>query len=265
MPGNQPEPFSATPRVTAERIAWSQDGLVTLAQAHGAGMSKDAVYRLVRAGSWGRVLPGVLRVGPERGWRQQLLAACLRGVGATAASHRSAGALYELEGVPSDIIEVTCLRSGRSPAEWLTVHETATPFPIHHVGGIPVTPIARTLVDLASVIPRASLELALEDALRRRLTSIPTLRMALPPSRGRRGLKDLRELIDAGRGEGRPTDSALEARVLQALAADGFPKPLVQYQVLGSDGFRARLDSRSLGRDRSRFVQVAFGPSRIRP
>jgi restriction endonuclease-like protein len=107
-----------------------------------------------------------------------------------------------------------------------------------------VTSATQTLIDLSCLIDPLDLELALEDALRRRLTSIPTLWMALGRERGsvRRPARTLRSLIlDHGPG-GSSTDSSLEVRVLQAIDGAGLPRPLCQYDVSGPNGFRTRLD-----------------------
>jgi hypothetical protein len=160
-----------------------------------------------------------------------------------AGSHRSAGVVHELDGISAVGVEITCRRRRRSPAEWLLVHESVAPFGVHHVDGIPVTPVARTLIDLSSFIPKTHLERALEDSLRRRLTSIPSLKMALLQERGRRRAAGaLRELILARDPNASPTDSELEVRVLQALAEAGLPPPERQHRVSGPSGFKARLD-----------------------
>lgn len=94
------------------------------------------------------------------------------------------------------------------------------------VDAIPVTTPARTLIDLATCLDRDRLEEVLDDALRRRLVSLPKLRWRIKELGARTMLK---QLVDE-RAHG-VTESKLEIRVLRALRAAGLPEPVIQHPI----------------------------------
>ena len=61
---------------------------------------------------------------------------------------------------------------------------------------IPLTAPVRTLIDLATELPRARLERAVNDADKLDLVDPETLRAALEDHAGERGVRPLRELLD---------------------------------------------------------------------
>ena len=97
--------------------------------------------------------------------------------------------------------------------------------------GIPVTTVARTLLDLAAVAPRRQVERALREAERRRLGDTTPLAVLLERHRGRRGTATLRALI-ARAGDG-VTESELEERFLTFLDERGFERPKLNAYVEG--------------------------------
>ena len=180
------------------RGASSNHCVIHLDEAVTLGMSKWAVYRLVDSGEWRLLLPKVIGTGVPGDRRKQLLAAgCLWAGAGSAASHRSAGFLWDLDGVTAGKTTITTIHQRKSPRPWLTVHRTTRPFAIHRRHGVPVTAIDRTLVDLGSVATSDLVELGLEDALRRRLTTVDRLEFALrrDGGRGRRGAAALVGLL----------------------------------------------------------------------
>jgi very-short-patch-repair endonuclease len=120
------------------------------------------------------------------------------------------------------------------------------------VDAIPVTTPARTLLDMAAVVSADLVEEALDDALRRKLVSLPRLRWRLTEigRSGRPGVAVLRSLVDA-RGHATPVpQSVFETRLLRALKSAGLPEPVIQHEV----------------RDRGRLVGVvdlAFPAARV--
>src|SRR4051794_9302753 len=89
------------------------------------------------------------------------------------ASIRSAAELHMLPGRRTDPLEITCPRWRRSHGSSLIVHESTAldSADITVVDGIPVTTVARTLFDLGGVYRKGYVELAVENALRRGLTT----------------------------------------------------------------------------------------------
>jgi hypothetical protein len=88
--------------------------------------------------------------------------------------------------------------------------------------GIAVTGPEATLLALASELDEQALEVACEDARRRRLTSVPALRSYLDRygRSGRPGVAALRDLV-AGLDPRHPANSTLEVVTRRLLVAHG--------------------------------------------
>jgi very-short-patch-repair endonuclease len=226
-------------------LAREQWGAFRLDQALALGLSKDSVHRLVRKGEWVRIFTGIFATGLDlAGWQQRAMAACLWAREGVAASHECSAALWELDGIVPGTVEVLRLHKKHSPGPGVVVHSTTRRFAIQSRYGIPVTSATRTLIDLAGVLDEPTLELALESALRRRLTSLLRLQRGLDEEggHGRPGSDKLGALLGHYGRSTVPTESNLEAKVLQILRRNGFPQPARQYVVRGEDGFAARID-----------------------
>jgi hypothetical protein len=88
---------------------------------------------------------------------------------------------------------------------------------------IPVTSPARTLIDLAAVLPDARVERAVNEADRLDLVDPQRLRADLANRPMTRGVATLRELLDIETFT--PTDSELERRFLSLVTGSGLPQP----------------------------------------
>jgi hypothetical protein len=111
------------------------------------------------------------------------------------------------------------------------------------VDGIPVTSVARTLVDLAAVTVMPRIEEAMDDAFRRRLITPSELweaidRIAVPRRRGSRRIRRLATM----RSERVSLDSQLELRFLRLVVRYGLPTPSAQLAVMDEGTCIARLD-----------------------
>jgi very-short-patch-repair endonuclease len=225
-------------------IARRQYGLLTGAQLR-VHMTRATIERRIRRGLLVRVRPGIFRLaGVPQTWLQETLAVCLGYGGAAVASHRSAARLWDLVEVPSRKIEVTIpgRRNGQMPG--VITHRADVPLiemtrRLH----IPVTRVERTLIDLSSVTSNATLERAVDDALRQGHTTIAKLdqKLTLMPAGGGRRLRALRRLV-ADRSAGyRPGDNDWEDRLYRWIVAAGLPAPRRQCWVV-VNGARRRLD-----------------------
>lgn len=109
---------------------------------------------------------------------------------------------------------------------------------------IPATAIERTLIDLAAVVSIGEAARALDAALRRRITSLDSLRELLDElGRDRRpGAGTLRRLVEERDDRDRLLESRLEAKLLRVLRSRAVPLPVAQFRVLDGDAFVARLD-----------------------
>lgn len=173
------------------------------------------------------------------------MAAVLLGGAGACASHRAAATLLRLDGVESKILEISVDRNVRVSGDGLIVHRVAPLLPgdITRVSGIPVTEPSLTLIDLAGVLNPDRFELALEDALRRRLVTLARLRWRIRTDmKGKAGAAALRKLVRE-RPAGTPsTESALEVQVLRVLRKAGFPPPDRQLEVRTGGRLIARVD-----------------------
>jgi very-short-patch-repair endonuclease len=99
--------------------------------------------------------------------------------------------------------------------------------------GIPVTTVARTLLDLAEVLHPRQLERALEEAERLRRFDLRSIEDVARRSRGRRGLRPLVAVLGATLDTPPATRSDLERMFLDLCRDGGLPQPQVNVLVEG--------------------------------
>ena len=155
-----------TPDERLAALASKQLGVVSAAQLYELGFTRQAVYRRVRKGRLHRLHTGVYAVGhlslkPPAG---QLAAVLACGSDALL-SHDSAVALWGLVRTYTGPIHVTAPRA-RKPRAGLVVHRSRLIHPDDRAvsQGVPVTSVARTLVDFADVAGPARLARAVDQA-----------------------------------------------------------------------------------------------------
>lgn len=218
-------------RSTADMRAWalveSQHGVISRTQLLDLGFHPRSIEHRVASGRLHPVAPGTYAVGrPALSKRGKWMAALL-GCGSRAVlSHSSAAALWGFHSELGDEIEVISgddfahrrpgLKARRSQhlrARDRTIRDR-----------IPLTVPARTLVDLATIVPAPRLERAVNEADRLGLTDPETLRAALYDYRGVRGVARLRTILD--KRSFRMTASELERRFLALVDRSGLPLPV---------------------------------------
>jgi very-short-patch-repair endonuclease len=170
------------------------------------------------------------------------MAAILCGGASALASHRSAAALWRLDGVEGRPLEIS-IKAGRR-IEGTIVHRRARKDdpPVAFISGIPTTGVERTLLDLATVVSSRRTGLALDDALRRRLTTLEAMRKLLQTMGPRAGTRTLRRLVHARDELDGKLESRLESELVRLLRDHGLPRPHSQYRVTQGDAAVARLD-----------------------
>jgi very-short-patch-repair endonuclease len=214
------------PDAEVAALAAQQHGVVGRAQLRAIGLTLDEIEGRLRRKQLHRMHQSVYAVGHRLvsrlgRWMAAVLAA---GPGA-ALSHRDAAALHGLRPSSSRLIEVTAPRRRRRPGLRIYRAKLAGD-EVAVVEGVPVTGIHRTLLDLATVVPRARLDRALERADALSLTDPLPLAALLERHRGRRGTRSLAEALADGV---RPasTRSELEDAFLSFLDAHRLPRPEV--------------------------------------
>jgi very-short-patch-repair endonuclease len=220
----------------AWRRAASQHGIVTRRQLLELGLSAQAIQHRIEKGRLHPVERGVYAVGrPELSRRGRWMAAVLSRGSRAALSYGSAAALWGIDRERRGAIEISVSSgSARSRPGVLVYRRTnLPPSDVVTNGGIPVTTVVRTLVDLASRLDRADLERAVNEADRLNLIDPVTLFEALDRHPGKQGVGLLRDLL--GERTFRLTDSELERRFLRLVAEMRLPMPLTQQRL---NGFR---------------------------
>lgn len=227
------------------RHASNHHGLFRSGDAIERGIGRKRLETLIDSGWCVRLGIDVYRVAaaPATG-RQALLAEVWAHRIGTVASHRGAAFLEKLVGYRTAVPEVT-LEHGANQRGRGHVHVSLW-LPRSHttvIDNIPVTRVARTLFDLAGVDPRGRVEVALDDALSRRLCTLREINRVFfaLARRGRKGTSTMRELLD-DRGEGYvPPASELERRARRIFEAAGLPRPEFEVE-LGEDDVIGRVD-----------------------
>jgi very-short-patch-repair endonuclease len=225
-------------------LAQQQFGVISEGQLRSFGLSYTAIRRRVRSGLLCEILPGTFVVaGAPKSWRQNLWAAQLWAGLEAALSHRSAGALLELEGIGASYVEITTRRSLKS--DRVLIHRKRLQLVETDVrAGLRVTNAARTLLDLGDVLRFRAVERAADDALHRGLVTLAGLKneLALAGGRGVRGTTILREIVDTRSPSDSRSQSTLERRLARLIKSSGLPSPASQFEVFDESGFVARVD-----------------------
>ena len=224
-------------------LAARQHGVLSLWQLTRLGLGDSAVRRRAAAGRLHRVHRGVYSLGPPsllplRGRYLAAVLACGGGRGLVALSHRSAADLHGLRRCDRRTIEV--IVPGRSTRRHpgIQVHRSIflTADDVTRVEGIPATTVARTLLDLAAVVPRRALERALDQAEVLRVFDLTALRRELDRNHGSRAAAALQATLDGHTAGTTVTWSDLEERFLAACRAAGLPAPELNGYVDPRDG-----------------------------
>jgi very-short-patch-repair endonuclease len=235
------------------RIAERHHGVFALHHLDELEITQKARLHRVQHGRWVSPYDGVYRVaGSPHTWKGDVIAATWAGGEHAVASHRSAAALWALPGGRATPVEITCPRWRRTRHAGLVVHESTRldGSEITVVENVRCTTVERTIFDLCALFASTTIDLAIDSALRRGLTSLAALhethdRLA---TRGRRGGRRFRAALES-RADAAPHESAPERLVARALVRAGLGKPSPQHVVTTRDGrFIARVDLAYPGR-----------------
>lgn len=237
-------PAASTERHVDKHFA-DHHGVISRREALGLGMTTRMIEGRLASGRWTRVHPAVYRLSAAgRTWHADLRAAVVWAGAEALASHRAAGCLWRLEGLDRSPLEIVTRSGHRRPG--IIVHRLRSDDrpPSRMLDGIPVTGIERTLFDLAALLSPRGTGVALDDALRRGLTTLPRLQglLDLEGGPGRRGTASLRRLVAARDQNDTRTESELEGRLLRLLRRSRLPLPSLQHEVWAGGRLVARLD-----------------------
>jgi very-short-patch-repair endonuclease len=229
------------------RLAEARHGIFDVSDARTIGLSlRQCEYR-IRAGLWIQVFEGVFRLpGSILSTRGRLAAICRVVRFDAAVSHRSAALIWDLPGARDDVVEITSRHRLRAQRRGIVGHESRALREVDRTeeDGIRVTTAARTVLDLGAVCGSAVVEMALDRALRRKLTTFAEMQelLAAVGKRGRAGVGVLRKILDARDPDQAPTESEMETMLRRVLRRHGLPDPVPQYVIRDRGGFVARVD-----------------------
>ena len=222
------------PDLFIARLAARQYGVVALWQLAEIGLDADAAHNRLRCGRFHQVHVGVYAVGhPVLGRHGRWMAAVLAYGPAAVLSYRDAAALWRVRRDARRAIDVTADRYTRNARPGIDLHRPRRFDPLDATTheGIPVTTVARTLVDLAAVVSLQDLTRAWDEAERLQIFDLRAVEEVRARSRGRRGLKKIDALLAQSRPLPPMTRSDLELAALELFRAAGLPEPAVNVWI----------------------------------
>ncbi|WP_158548206.1 type IV toxin-antitoxin system AbiEi family antitoxin domain-containing protein [Desertihabitans brevis] len=204
-------------------LAELQEGVVSLEQAHGHGLGRNSIARLVREGRWSTVGRGIYHTAPGRpGWRGLAWAGVLVGgddsrVGGSAAAH-----LHGLTDHPPAVVDIWVPRKLRDGDPWRFRRETSDVHSPRSVGGPPCLTVEDTVLDLAAELDEGPLVALLLTTVQTRRSTATRLREA---AAGRRLLARRRLVADVLAEAEEGVESPLERAYLHLVErAHGLPR-----------------------------------------
>ncbi|HEY3669468.1 MAG TPA: hypothetical protein VGN51_00905 [Acidimicrobiia bacterium] len=127
------------------------------------------------------------------------------------------------------------------------MHETKLldPDDMQTLDGIPTTSIEQTLLGLAAVVDPPIVEMAVDRALHRKLTTLARLQQFVQHKgkQGRNGVGVLRALVGDRDPRAGVPESPMETKLKQLLRRHGLPTPQFQYEIRHNGAFIARVDA----------------------
>ena len=216
-------------------LAGRRKGLVRHDQLGLLGLSDHAIEKRLQRGRLIVVRRGVYAVGHAHLTAEARWLAAVWAFGSTAVlSHSSAAALWGIRPSSSPIIDVTVpSRTGRAGRQGIRLHRVTRLAQDETAGRdeIPVTAWARTVLDLAAVVPPRSVELALERSEQLRLFDLNQLDKSLIANSGRPGCAVLRAVLDEARLGETLTRTKLEEAMFRLCRKSGLPRPEVNAEI----------------------------------
>lgn len=216
--------------------AAGQYGVVTYGQLEACGLGRGGIHARVEAGRLQRLWRGVYAFGhSELRLEGRLLGAVLACGTSAVLSHRSAADRWAILRTARAGIDVTVVtRGGRPRRGGIDLHcvRRLDERDVTRLDGMPITTVARTLVDLCSVVPDRMVERALEQAYVLRLIAPGAIEDSLGRAPGRRTVA-LRRLLAAEKRGTTLTRSELEEAFLVLCRRGGLPDPEVNAHLHG--------------------------------
>ncbi len=195
-------------------------------------------------------------------------------------SHHAAASLWDLTVPRGGRVDVTAPdRNGRERRPGIDVHRSRIPDPESTVHArIPVTSVARTLLDLAGIVDRGALQRAFVRAERLQALDLRAPERVLERSNGRRGRRALAALAGFNLSAAARAFSELELLLLDLVRDRGLPTPQVNALVEGYlvdaywpeaklvvevDGYEFHSDREAFERDHRRLGRLTLADYQV--
>jgi predicted transcriptional regulator of viral defense system/very-short-patch-repair endonuclease len=231
--------------------ARQQHGVVSARQLAEFGFPRETIARWVKEQRLHRIHRGVYAVGhTSLTWEGRCMAAVLANAPAVA-SHQTAAWIWELRRWRPGRFDLTA-PTRRHRREPNVVHfALLRPDDIAVVEGIPVTSVARTVLDLAPDEPTRTLQQMMDRAEERNTFDLRRFDCLLARAGGHPGRVKLRHALDTFKPEQAVLRSDLERRFRDLVLAAGLPRPATNVFVAGyeldayweAEGFAVELDA----------------------
>jgi very-short-patch-repair endonuclease len=224
-------------RITAR--ASHHHGVFTRTMALEAGATPSMIDRRVRNGEWQRPYEGVYVVaGSSPTWQRAVVTAVFSSGAGAVSSHATAAHLWDIVARPR-VIEVTSPMKGR-PDRQHVIHRSTDlePQDVTELDGVPITSVARTLVDIGVPWGEKLASRALDEAQRQTLTDLRAVAGVLHrvARKGRSGVGVMRLILEERLSWAGITQSQLEDEFLRILRAAGVELPVSQVRIVRRGG-----------------------------
>ncbi len=207
--------------------------MVATRQLERLGYSKSSVAKAAKVGRLHRVYRGVYVVGHRRlSWHGRCMAAVLAS-SPSVASHWSAAWLWGLLQTRPGTLHVTCPK-GRRAERSFVVHRANLAPDDHRVrDGIPVTSLARTILDVAADSRLDTVKRFVRQADDDKHFDLRAMHDLLDRAVGHRGRAKVLAALDIYEDEVPFTRSGLERRFLEVVREAGLAEPAMNAFVAG--------------------------------
>ena len=251
--------------ITLDDYLREHDGVITLAHAREAGMSGDAVSRLVRAGRWRRVTPGVFFAEHHRFSDAARVRVAVWSYGVEAAASGLAAAWWlDLTRFAPEVVEVTVSRDRRLVLRSGTKLRRRDLMSVDVVErrGLRITAPDLTVIEASSRAGGGAR--VLDSALQRRQSDLSHLWSAHLRNKGRHGAPRARRLLHAASTGARSEAERLFGHLMESVGITGWKAnyPVAGYEVdyafvgpkvaVELDGLAFHSDAEDFHRDRKR-------------
>lgn len=269
------------PDAVIAQLAARQRGIVSSRQLIEAGLGPGAIAHRARTGLLHRLHRGVFAVGHRPTMRQARWMAAVLAYGDRAAlSHAVALCHWDVRDSSSPWIDVAVpTRNGVCSGKGIRVHRCGAlrddEVTVHD--GIPITTVARSLLDAAPGLRPTGLARAVERSEILRLFDLTTVQQVLDRHGNHRGAAPLAAAVSLYRDD-EHTRSDLEAMLLALCDTHGLPRPLVnrivasyevdflwpeQRLIVEADGRRTHLTRAAFERDRAKDAKLTVAGYRV--